>query len=83
MPAIVQHDTPRLVDRYQQEPERTQTHPAQATSSEPRGDPLYHAHLHPDEYTVLLGGIAFEVVAHKVEDWETGAQGSTAIAPGA
>jgi hypothetical protein len=37
-----------------------------------RGDPFYHASLDPDEYTALLGGIAFQVVAHEVEDWETG-----------
>jgi len=37
-----------------------------------RGDPLYHASLNPDEYTALLGGIGFEVVAHAVEDWQTG-----------
>jgi SAM-dependent methyltransferase len=37
-----------------------------------RGDPLYHASLNPDEYTALLGGIGFEVVAHAVEDWPTG-----------
>ena len=37
-----------------------------------RGDPLYHARLKPDEYTALLGSIGFEVVAHAVEDWESG-----------
>jgi SAM-dependent methyltransferase len=37
-----------------------------------RGDPLYHASLHPDEYTALLGGIGFAVLAHAVEDWQTG-----------
>jgi SAM-dependent methyltransferase len=37
-----------------------------------RGDPLYHASLNPDEYTTLLGGIGFEVIAHTVEDWQTG-----------
>jgi hypothetical protein len=37
-----------------------------------RGHPFYHASLDPDEYTALLGGIAFQVVAHEVEDWETG-----------
>ena len=37
-----------------------------------RGDPLYHASLNPDEYGALLGQIGFEVVAHVVEDWETG-----------
>ena len=37
-----------------------------------RGDPLYHASLNPDEYTALLCSIGFEVVAHAVEDWQTG-----------
>lgn len=37
-----------------------------------RGDPLYHASLNPDEYTTLLGNVGFEVVAHAVEDWQTG-----------
>ena len=37
-----------------------------------RGDPLYHASLSPDEYTALLSGIGFEVIAHAVEDWKTG-----------
>ncbi|HTZ70668.1 MAG TPA: class I SAM-dependent methyltransferase [Acetobacteraceae bacterium] len=37
-----------------------------------RGDPLYHASLGPDEYRRLLAGIGFEVVAHAVEDWQTG-----------
>jgi len=37
-----------------------------------RGDPLYHASLSPEEYRELLDGIGFEVVAHAVEDWETG-----------
>lgn len=37
-----------------------------------RGDPLYHASLDPTEYTALLGGIGFEVVAHAVEDWQAG-----------
>jgi SAM-dependent methyltransferase len=37
-----------------------------------RGDPLYHASLNPDEYTALLASIGFEVVAHAVEDWESG-----------
>jgi hypothetical protein len=36
------------------------------------GDPLYHASLRPDEYTALLDGIGFEVIAHAVEDWQTG-----------
>ena len=37
-----------------------------------RGDPLYHASLSPEEYTALLASIGFEVVAHAVEDWQTG-----------
>jgi predicted TPR repeat methyltransferase len=37
-----------------------------------RGDPLYHASLSPDEYRVLLGSIGFEVIAHTIEDWQTG-----------
>jgi SAM-dependent methyltransferase len=37
-----------------------------------RGDPLYHASLGPEEYTALLGSIGFEVIAHAVEDWQTG-----------
>ncbi len=37
-----------------------------------RGDPLYHASLNPGEYIALLGSIGFEVVAHAVEDLETG-----------
>jgi SAM-dependent methyltransferase len=37
-----------------------------------RGDPLYHASLSPDEYTALLGGVGFTVIAHAVEDWKTG-----------
>lgn len=37
-----------------------------------RGDPLYHASLSPEEYTALLGGIGFDVLAHAVEDWKTG-----------
>ena len=37
-----------------------------------RGDPLYHASLHSDEYTTLLDSIGFEIVAHVVEDWQTG-----------
>ena len=37
-----------------------------------RGDPLYHASLNPDEYVALLDSIGFEVVAHAVEDWQTG-----------
>lgn len=37
-----------------------------------RGDPLYHASLSPDEYRALLGSIGFEVIAHAVEDWQTG-----------
>jgi SAM-dependent methyltransferase len=37
-----------------------------------RGDPLYHASLNPGEYIALLGSIGFEVVAHAVEDLQTG-----------
>jgi hypothetical protein len=37
-----------------------------------RGDPLYHASLGPDEYRALLGRIGFDVLAHAVEDWQTG-----------
>ncbi len=37
-----------------------------------RGDPLYHASLCADEYRELLGSIGFEIVAHAVEDWQTG-----------
>jgi hypothetical protein len=37
-----------------------------------RGDPLYHASLSPNEYTVLLIEIGFEAIAHAVEDWKTG-----------
>ena len=37
-----------------------------------RGDPLYHASLGPDEYAALLGSIRFEIIAHAVEDWQTG-----------
>jgi SAM-dependent methyltransferase len=37
-----------------------------------RGDPLYHASLSPDEYTALLTGIGFEVIAHAADDWNTG-----------
>jgi SAM-dependent methyltransferase len=37
-----------------------------------RGDLLYHASLSPGEYSALLGSISFEVVAHKVEDWQSG-----------
>ncbi len=37
-----------------------------------RDDPLYHASLHPDEYTAPLGSIGFAVVAHAAEDWRTG-----------
>jgi len=33
---------------------------------------LYHASLSPDEYTSLLDSIGFEVIAHVVEDWQTG-----------
>jgi SAM-dependent methyltransferase len=37
-----------------------------------RGDPLYHASLSADEYSALLDGIGFEIIAHAVEDWQTG-----------
>jgi SAM-dependent methyltransferase len=37
-----------------------------------QGDPLYHASLDPDEYTALLNGAGFEVIAHSVEDKLTG-----------
>ena len=37
-----------------------------------RNDPLYHASLSPDEYRVLLADIGFEVLAHAVEDWQSG-----------
>jgi SAM-dependent methyltransferase len=37
-----------------------------------RGDPLYHASLDAGEYTALLDSIGFEVVAHVVEDWQSG-----------
>ncbi len=37
-----------------------------------RGDPLYHASLNCDEYIALLGSIGFEVVAHAIEDLQTG-----------
>lgn len=37
-----------------------------------RGDPLYHASLSPDAYATLLDGIGFAVIAHTVEDWNTG-----------
>jgi SAM-dependent methyltransferase len=36
------------------------------------GDPVYHASLSADEYEDLLRSIGFEVIAHAVEDWETG-----------
>jgi SAM-dependent methyltransferase len=37
-----------------------------------RGDPIYHASLSLDEYRSLLSDIGFDVVAHAVEDWQTG-----------
>jgi 2-polyprenyl-3-methyl-5-hydroxy-6-metoxy-1,4-benzoquinol methylase len=37
-----------------------------------RGDPLYHASLDAAEYRSLLDGIAFDVVAHVVEDPRAG-----------
>jgi hypothetical protein len=45
-----------------------------------RGDPLYHASLSPDEYTALLSGIGFEVIAHAIEDWKTGGPYCLALA---
>ena len=33
-----------------------------------RGDPLYHASLSAAEYSVLLDGLGFDVIAHVVED---------------
>jgi trans-aconitate methyltransferase len=37
-----------------------------------RGDTLYHASLSAEEYKALLGSIGFLIVAHTVEDWQTG-----------
>jgi len=37
-----------------------------------RGDPLYHASLDPTEYTGLLAGIGFEIIAHVAEDEQAG-----------
>jgi hypothetical protein len=37
-----------------------------------RADPLYHASLDAAEYEALLAQSGFGVVAHAVEDWETG-----------
>jgi hypothetical protein len=37
-----------------------------------RGEPLYHASLSPDEYRTLLKNNGFEVIAHVVENWQTG-----------
>jgi 2-polyprenyl-3-methyl-5-hydroxy-6-metoxy-1,4-benzoquinol methylase len=37
-----------------------------------RGDPLYHASLAADEYRALLASIGFAIIAHSVEDWQTG-----------
>lgn len=37
-----------------------------------RGDPLHHASLSAEEYTALLDRNRFEVIAHAVEDWDTG-----------
>ncbi len=47
-----------------------------------RGDPLYHASLSLDEYRTLLGSIGFVVVAHAVEDWQTGGGRTVWIARG-
>lgn len=37
-----------------------------------RGEPLYHASLHPDEYRALLARHGFAVVEHVVEDRRAG-----------
>ena len=37
-----------------------------------RGDPLYHASLGAAEYKALLAQSGFDVIAHAVDDWETG-----------
>jgi SAM-dependent methyltransferase len=37
-----------------------------------RGDPLYHASLSAAEYEALLAQSGFDVIAHVIEDWETG-----------
>jgi hypothetical protein len=37
-----------------------------------QGDPLYHASLDAAEYEALLGRVGFDVVAHVIEDEETG-----------
>jgi SAM-dependent methyltransferase len=37
-----------------------------------RGDPLYHASLSPGEYRTLLNSIGFEIIAHVIEDWQSG-----------
>jgi SAM-dependent methyltransferase len=37
-----------------------------------RGDPLYHASLSAADYEALLANIGFNVVTHRVEDWESG-----------
>ena len=37
-----------------------------------RGDPLYHASLDAAEYRELLAQSGFDVMAHSVNDWETG-----------
>ena len=37
-----------------------------------RGDPLYHASLDPHEYTALLDGAGFDLVAHVAEDRQSG-----------
>jgi cyclopropane fatty-acyl-phospholipid synthase-like methyltransferase len=37
-----------------------------------RGDPLYHASLHPAEYKALLDQFGFEVIAHAVNDVRAG-----------
>jgi SAM-dependent methyltransferase len=37
-----------------------------------KGDPLYHASLDPDEYETLLVQSGFKILAHALEDWQTG-----------
>jgi SAM-dependent methyltransferase len=37
-----------------------------------RGDPLYHASLSAEEYGTLLDANGFDIIAHKVEDWQCG-----------
>jgi SAM-dependent methyltransferase len=63
---FAQHAAPSAVLMFNSGPDHGEA------VGEYRGDPLYHASLSPDEYTALLGGIGFEVIAHVVEDWKTG-----------